>query len=149
MKCYLINHSCIYNEDRNELKMADNSCIVKMTSMRCRCLSYIISHAENGIIEKEELATELWGSRGQFVSDANLTQILYLIRRDLKSLGITDLFVTVPRQGIKVNDNISIESMAENKRPTLHITRWQVLFVVMLAMTLLSLLCSVIEITLF
>ncbi|EMD5487804.1 transcriptional regulator, partial [Salmonella enterica] len=50
----------------------------------------------------------LWGSRSHYVNDANLTQILYLIRRDLKALGINDLFITIPRQGLKVNSDIAI-----------------------------------------
>ncbi|MCQ7906912.1 hypothetical protein NP277_03345, partial [Salmonella enterica] len=48
------------------------------------------------------------GSRSHYVNDANLTQILYLIRRDLKALGINDLFITIPRQGLKVNSDITI-----------------------------------------
>lgn len=48
------------------------------------------------------------GARSQFVNDANLTQILYLIRRDLKTLGINDLFITIPRQGLQINKDIAI-----------------------------------------
>lgn len=148
MNRYLINQNCVYNEDKNELKKADNSCVVKMTSMRSRCLSYIISHAKNGIIEKSQLTTELWGNRGQFVSDANLTQILYLIRRDLKSLGINDLFVTIPRQGIKVNDSISIDCIEDEQKTKFNINRWQVAFIITLITTIISLF-SIVDITYF
>ncbi len=40
-----------------------------------------------------KITTALWGSRSHHVNDANLTQILYLIRRDLKALGINDLLL--------------------------------------------------------
>ncbi|EHO8907200.1 transcriptional regulator, partial [Salmonella enterica] len=56
---------------------------------------------------------ELWGERSQFISDANLTQILYLLRRDLKGFGLSQFFSTVPRTGIKVDANIIISN--ENK----------------------------------
>ncbi|EBR3638450.1 transcriptional regulator, partial [Salmonella enterica] len=45
--------------------------------------------------------------------DANLTQILYLLRRDLKGFGLSQFFSTVPRTGIKVDANIIISN--ENK----------------------------------
>ncbi|BFO32796.1 hypothetical protein KoxyNG13_032690 [Klebsiella pasteurii] len=76
--------------------------------MRARCLSFIIEHAQEEVIGRQELTTALWGSRGNYVNDANLTQILYLIRKDLKTFGINDLLITIPRKGIQVNDQISI-----------------------------------------
>ncbi|EAN2275880.1 transcriptional regulator, partial [Salmonella enterica] len=41
------------------------------------------------------------------------TQILYLLRRDLKGFGLSQFFSTVPRTGIKVDANIIISN--ENK----------------------------------
>jgi len=119
MKSYVINHNCIFTEANNELKNTDNACVIKMTTMRARCLSFIIENAKNGIIEKQQIAAVLWGSRGQYISDANLTQVLYLLRRDLRTLGINDLFVTVPKLGIKVNDDIPVDllTVENNKKP--------------------------------
>lgn len=113
MKTYIINHDCIFNERKYELRNITNSMVIRMTAMRARCLSFIIEHAQSDVIERQELTTALWGSRGNFVNDANLTQILYLIRKDLKSFGINDLLITIPRKGIQVNDLIPIEA-AEN-----------------------------------
>ncbi|EAS0832391.1 transcriptional regulator, partial [Salmonella enterica] len=62
------------------------------------------------IIYKKQLTNELWGERSQFISDANLTQILYLLRRDLKSFGLSQFFSTVPRTGIKVEADIIISN---------------------------------------
>lgn len=108
MKTYLINESCIYNEGKYELRTSTNSQAIKMTAMRAKCLSFIIENAHQEIIERQKIAEELWGARSQFVNDANLTQILYLIRRDLKTLGINDLFITIPRQGLQINKDIAI-----------------------------------------
>lgn len=101
MKTYLINNNCIYNEQKYELRTSSNSQVIRMTAMRSKCLSFIIENAHLEIIERQKIANELWGSRSHFVNDANLTQILYLIRRDLKALGINDLFITIPRQGCR------------------------------------------------
>lgn len=108
MKSYIINSNCIYNEGKYELRTVSNSQVIKMTAMRAKCLSFIIENAHLEIIERQKITTALWGSRSHYVNDANLTQILYLIRRDLKALGINDLFITIPRQGLKVNSDISI-----------------------------------------
>lgn len=116
MKTYLINNNCIYNEQKYELRTSSNSQVIRMTAMRSKCLSFIIENAHLEIIERQKITNELWGSRSHFVNDANLTQILYLIRRDLKALGINDLFITIPRQGLQVNKDIAIEKV-EPKKP--------------------------------
>ena len=118
MKTYLINDNCVYNEGKYELRTTSNSQVIKMTAMRTKCLSFIIENANMDIIERQKITSELWGSRSHFVNDANLTQILYLIRRDLKSLGINDLFITIPRQGIQVNKEIPIKAMESEKKGT-------------------------------
>jgi DNA-binding winged helix-turn-helix (wHTH) protein len=89
--------------------------IIKMTAMRSRCLSYIIENSSNGVIDRQQLTYELWGERGQFISDANLTQLLYLIRKDLRCLGINDFFMTIPRIGIRVNNLVEIEELPEER----------------------------------
>ncbi|MDU2938177.1 transcriptional regulator [Superficieibacter sp. 1612_C1] len=114
MKTYMINNNCIYNERNHELRSISNSLVIKMTAMRARCLSFIIENAQMDVIERQQLTTALWGSRGNFVNDANLTQILYLIRRDLKSLGVNDFLITVPRKGIQVNNQIPVKPI-DNK----------------------------------
>ena len=115
MKRYLLNHNCIYNEACNEIKNRKNATKIKMTTMRSRCLSYIIDHASAGIIDRKEIADFLWGERGQYVSDANLTQLLYLVRKDLRTVGIDDFFVTVPRIGIRVNTDVAVEELKKDK----------------------------------
>ncbi|VDZ69710.1 putative transcriptional regulator [Klebsiella aerogenes] len=115
MKTYLINNNCIYNEQKYELRTSSNSQVIRMTAMRSKCLSFIIENAHLEIIERQKITNELWGSRSHFVNDANLTQILYLIRRDLKALGINDLFITIPRQGLQVNKDIAIEKVEPKK----------------------------------
>ncbi|MDX6020133.1 winged helix-turn-helix domain-containing protein [Scandinavium sp. V105_16] len=111
MHKYIINHQCVFNEQQNELRNLSNSLVIKMTAMRANCLRFMIEHAERGIIDRQALTNELWGERGKFVNDANLTQMIYLIRKDLKAIGISDLLVTVPRRGIQVNSGIAIEKV--------------------------------------
>ncbi|EBP0095001.1 transcriptional regulator [Salmonella enterica subsp. salamae] len=113
MTIYLINHTHAYNDKTNELKNIKTGKVIKIAAMRIKCLEYMLNHAQQEIIYKKQLTNELWGERSQFISDANLTQTLYLLRRDLKGFGLSQFFSTVPRTGIKVDANIIISN--ENK----------------------------------
>lgn len=113
MTIYLINSTHTYNDKTNELKNIKTGKMIKIAAMRIKCLEYMLNHAKQEIIYKKQLTNELWGERSQFISDANLTQILYLLRRDLKGFGLSQFFSTVPRTGIKVDANIIISN--ENK----------------------------------
>lgn len=113
MTIYLINGTHTYNDKTNELKNIKTGKMIKIAAMRIKCLEYMLNHAQQDIIYKKQLTNELWGERSQFISDANLTQILYLLRRDLKGFGLSQFFSTVPRTGIKVDANIIISN--ENK----------------------------------
>lgn len=78
--------------------------------MRARCLSYLFENAYKKLITREMISHAVWGERSQFVSDANLTQLLYLLRRDLQQIGLFELFVTLPRQGIKIDERFIIDA---------------------------------------
>lgn len=118
MGAYLIAGHCVFNEDTKELKDLDTNTAIKMTSMKARCLSYIVLHAADEVIEKSALSTALWGERSKYSSEASLTQVLYLIRRDFKSLGVNDFFVTIPKAGIKVNTMVTIEPIKPKHKRT-------------------------------
>ncbi|EBK5148062.1 transcriptional regulator [Salmonella enterica subsp. enterica] len=114
MTIYLINSTHTYNDKTNELKNIKTGKMIKIAAMRIKCLEYMLNHAQQEIIYKKQLTNELWGERSQFISDANLTQILYLLRRDLKGFGLSQFFSTVPRTGIKVDANIISSNEKKN-----------------------------------
>ncbi|EJS5001771.1 transcriptional regulator [Salmonella enterica] len=114
MTIYLINSTHTYNDKTNELKNIKTGKMIKIAAMRIKYLEYMLNHARQEIIYKKQLTNELWGERSQFISDANLTQILYLLRRDLKGFGLSQFFSTVPRTGIKVDANIIISNEKKN-----------------------------------
>ncbi|EDJ0791004.1 transcriptional regulator, partial [Salmonella enterica] len=69
-----------------------------------------IENAYRKLITREMISHAVWGERSQFVSDANLTQLLYLLRRDLQQIGLFELFVTLPRKGIKIDERFIIDA---------------------------------------
>lgn len=74
------------------------------------------------------------GARSTFTSDASLTQTLYLIRRDLKTLGLDELFITVPKSGIRVNSSITIDVIHEKipKTKSVYTSLYLGLFLILL-----------------
>lgn len=96
MRQHKINNEFIYNESLREITSLRSNAAFKMTFMRAWCLSYLIENAHQELIIREGVAYAVWGERSQFVSDANLTQLLYLLRRDLQQIGLFELFVTLP-----------------------------------------------------
>lgn len=110
MRQHKINNEFIYNESLREITSLRSNAAFKMTFMRARCLSYLIENAHQELIIREGVAYAVWGDRSQFVSDANLTQLLYLLRRDLQQIGLFELFVTLPRQGIKIDERFIIDA---------------------------------------
>lgn len=102
MTIYLINSTHTYNDKTNELKNIKTGKMIKIAAMRIKCLEYMLNHAQQDIIYKKQLTNELWGERSQFISDANLTQILYLLRRDLKGFGLSQFFPRCPELVLKL-----------------------------------------------
>ncbi len=61
--------------------------MIKIAAMRAKSVChgiYMLNHAQQESIYKNNSLMNFWGKRSQFISDANLTRILYLLRRDRK-----------------------------------------------------------------
>ncbi len=111
MRQYTINNEFIYNESLREIISLHDKKVLKVTLMRARCLSYLFENAYKKLDYVGRMISHaVWGERSQFVSDANLTQLLYLLRRDLQQIGLFELFVTLPRQGIKIDERFIIDA---------------------------------------
>ncbi|MCU6173805.1 winged helix-turn-helix domain-containing protein [Citrobacter cronae] len=108
MTRYTINNQYTYDDKTHEIKNIKSADGLIMTSMKVKCFKYMIQNSHQEVIHKRQLAEALWGDRCQFVNDANLTQLLYLLRKDLRECGLHNFFSTVPRQGVKVNADIII-----------------------------------------
>lgn len=137
MTIYIIKNCCIYDNINHELKSRDGTRAVKLTYMRSRCLDFILTHTQELVIKKNQISMALWEERSEFISDANLTQLLYLVRKDLRIFGVDDLFITIPRQGIKINDNIEIKHVEKNK----NINQKKCIHYIILGLIILTITC--------
>ncbi|UGS42164.1 hypothetical protein G163CM_28890 [Pseudocitrobacter corydidari] len=108
MTRYLLNKHYIFDEDNNEIRDANSDNFVKISHLRSKALGYILQNAHEQIIEREKISYAIWGKRSEHISPANLTQQLYLIRKELRSMGVPELFTTLPRLGLKLNNDVTI-----------------------------------------
>ncbi|MDA8500815.1 MULTISPECIES: winged helix-turn-helix domain-containing protein [unclassified Citrobacter] len=141
MTIYIIKNSCIYDNINHELKSKDGTRAIKLTHMRSKCLDFILTNAQELVIRKNQISAVLWEERSEFINDANLTQLLYLVRKDLKFFGIDNLFVTIPRQGIQLNGDIEIKCL-ENKQ---HIFQNRFIYPITIALIALIILYAVLN----
>lgn len=65
VKTYIINDDCIFNERKYELRNVSNSLVIRMTAMRARCLSFIIEHAQEEVIGRQETGYGAVGKPGK------------------------------------------------------------------------------------
>jgi DNA-binding winged helix-turn-helix (wHTH) protein len=76
---------------------------INLSGVKGRCLMCLINHSDSGVISKKQLFDEVWEQFGLYVSDNNLLQTIYALRRDLKAIGASDLIMTHPRLGYQIN----------------------------------------------
>ncbi|NTX77448.1 hypothetical protein FCL49_09390 [Serratia proteamaculans] len=67
-----------------------------------RCLHMLLLNPGE-VIKQKEFFTQVWGENGQYVTNNTLYQNISIIRRAMKSVGLTDeIVITVPKEGIKL-----------------------------------------------
>ncbi|WP_313081836.1 winged helix-turn-helix domain-containing protein [Atlantibacter sp.] len=118
MTLYTINRKLIYDDQSHVLNSKDGKQGIKLTHMRAKLMDFILKNRKARTLSRKQIADELWGQRSEFIPDANLTQLLYLIRRDLKTFGIDNFFITIPRHGIQINDDVIITVAAADVHTT-------------------------------
>lgn len=140
MKKYKINNQFIYDESLREIQSLHSNEIIRITILRARYLSFLIDNAQKNTVTRQTMMGAIWGVRGQYISDANLTQLFYLLRRDLRKIGLEDFFTTLPREGVIINNNIFIDTIStspkkENKLMNNHAKNLHIMFL-LLAITI-------------
>ncbi|MCX8958449.1 winged helix-turn-helix domain-containing protein [Erwinia psidii] len=63
-----------------------------------RLLSYFLQHP-NIELTKQELINTIWEHRAATIDDANLTQLIYKVRRDLSTVDMKSCIKTIPGKG--------------------------------------------------
>lgn len=75
-----------------------------------RCLMLLIENRKS-VVSKEDFFNHVWKAHGRFVAQNTYYQNISLLRRSLKSVGLEQMIITVPRQGLKISEDIHIEEV--------------------------------------
>lgn len=113
---YLINHSVLFDTLEYQLSLAnDPSTLIRLSNTSGRVLAALISsHGEGQTVSREWLFEIVWSNHGLQPSNGNLNQQISLIRKALVSLGLDNsAIVTVPKRGLKLNDQLIINDLEE------------------------------------
>jgi len=92
----LINESICFDESLNILLRNDIK--ITISEKEKKLLVYFL-HNQDSEISKEQLIINIWGDRASTIVDANLTQLIHKLRRNLSAIGVMDCIKTIPRKG--------------------------------------------------
>lgn len=82
------------------------------------CLLYLLSNRPQ-ILTKTELIKLSWNNETQVITDNTFYQMVFHLRQSLARVGGESVIVTVPRRGLKINPDISVQIIGiDNQEPT-------------------------------
>lgn len=102
---YPCEHKLLCLSDINNSKEAIN-----INVPASRCLMLLIENRRS-VVSKEDFFNHVWKAHGRFVAQNTYYQNISLLRRSLKSVGLEQMIITVPRQGLKISEDIHIEEV--------------------------------------
>lgn len=78
--------------------LAKNEAKISVGEKEKMLLLFFLENSDR-TIKKEEVIKSVWGGRESIISDANLAQLVYRLRRTLMTVGLHDCIKTLPRLG--------------------------------------------------
>ncbi|AWS49839.1 MULTISPECIES: winged helix-turn-helix domain-containing protein [Providencia] len=105
---YIINDKVIYDESAQTLSR-DNT-IISLT-LPCSQLLSVFIKKQNIVISRDYLLEKVWGKLGRVSSNHNLSQNIFLLRKNLSELGLEKIIETIPKQGFKFVASATIENL--------------------------------------
>ncbi|SCB73801.1 winged helix-turn-helix domain-containing protein [Kosakonia oryziphila] len=92
----VIGENTYFEESMNSLVRGDIT--IKISEKEKKLLVYLLKNQGNEL-SKEQLIISVWGERSSTIVDANLTQLIYKLRRNLTAIGVLERIKTIPRIG--------------------------------------------------
>jgi len=91
-----LGNNIYLSEERNHL--VNGNITLTISEKEKRLLSYFLRHPETELT-KSNLIAAIWENRAATIDDANLTQLVYKIRRDLAAVNLRNCIKTIPGKG--------------------------------------------------
>jgi len=91
-----LGNNIYLSEEKNHL--INGNITLTISEKEKRLLSYFLHHPETELT-KGNLIAAIWENRAATIDDANLTQLIYKIRRDLAAVNLRNCIKTIPGKG--------------------------------------------------
>ncbi|HBU6432062.1 TPA: winged helix-turn-helix domain-containing protein [Klebsiella oxytoca] len=103
---YSIDNKLVFDNNDFSLKcLATGDELVSLPVPSGRLLDVLLSSGPK-VLSRDYLLEEVWDKVGLNASGNNLNQYLSILRKTLANFGCINFILTVPKQGIKINDEI-------------------------------------------
>jgi DNA-binding winged helix-turn-helix (wHTH) protein len=108
---YIIKDCILFVPSRRELVNTSTQQLIKLQVPASQCLELLL--AESGkVVSKNALIIQGWGeARRSLVSINSYYQCILHLRKSLAAMTLPDLIITIPKKGLKINDDVSIRQL--------------------------------------
>ncbi|TQI81645.1 DNA-binding winged helix-turn-helix (wHTH) protein [Serratia fonticola] len=115
MGYYLIDEKIVYNIESGDIFELNKSEVkIKLSSPAAKCLQKLLA-ANHDIVSPDDLINDIWGKKGVIVGTNTLYQHIYILRKNLCSLGLDkNIIKTTPRSGFNIPREFTIELFNED-----------------------------------
>lgn len=104
----IISETVVFIPASRELKNALTGDSVTLHTPANYCLLYLLANRPQ-IMSKSELIKVSWNDEIQIISDNTFYQMVFNLRQNLVKVGGEAVIVTVPRRGLKINPDVTVE----------------------------------------
>ncbi|EIC82109.1 winged helix-turn-helix domain-containing protein [Serratia sp. M24T3] len=121
MKRINITNNIYYSQEKHAFCDKTGS-ILRLTYSQGKLFELIVMHGQQQPVNKELLIQTIWGKAALFDFSPAINQKIYTLRKELRSLNLEDLIITIPRLGYKVNSDFTI---TETNSPDSEVGFWR------------------------
>lgn len=113
---YMIDDKIIFKVNENILEpAAESGERIILNSPTARCLQLLLE-SNKEIVSREQFLEVVWRSRGIVVSENTFYQNISLLRKSLKSAGLTkDIITTVRRKGFRLSSDAAVVVVSDTE----------------------------------
>lgn len=108
---FIIAGILFFNPEDGALTHTETGESIKLTITAARLLDNIL-RSEAQLLSREMLLKEVWDDHGFQGSNSSLNQYISILRRSLAALGLSDVIITVPKAGFRINPAVSVARLA-------------------------------------
>ncbi|VFS46923.1 winged helix-turn-helix domain-containing protein [Budvicia aquatica] len=113
---YIINNTVIFVENEGLYFVHSTEVEIKLSSLSSRILCLLIKN-KGQPVSRDVIYAFVWEDCGLVPSNTSLNNHLSFLRKAFRDCGIEEFIVTVPKVGISIHSDITIELIFDEEQP--------------------------------